>query len=49
MRAGDIDREEAKAAAQALRDDFDASLQEILTEEQYAALVELRPDCGRRH
>jgi len=29
----------------ALRAEFDAALQAILTPEQYAALQELRPDC----
>jgi hypothetical protein len=48
FRAGEITREEARAQTQVLRDDLDALLQETLTEEQYAALLELRPDCGGR-
>ncbi|MBN2185648.1 MAG: hypothetical protein JW746_10000 [Candidatus Krumholzibacteriota bacterium] len=39
-----ITREEALLAAQILRDEFDAALQAILTEEQYEALLALRPD-----
>ncbi len=47
--AGEIDKEAAMAAAAELRDAFDASLQEILTPEQYEALQALRPDCsGKR-
>jgi hypothetical protein len=47
---GTMTWEEARTAAQALRDDFDAALQSILTEEQYQALLDLRPDCeGPRH
>ena len=45
---GTITREEAIAAAKELRDEFDAALQSILTEEQYAALLELRPDKCRK-
>lgn len=45
---GSLTCEEARDAVAALRDDFDAALQEILTEEQYAALLELRPDCDGR-
>lgn len=41
--------EEAKETVAALRDDFDAALQEILTEDQYAALLALRPDCDGRN
>lgn len=44
VKAGDLTRDEAREAAEALREAFDAALQEILTEEQYAALQELRPD-----
>ena len=47
VRDGDLTHEEAKVLAQDLRADFDAELQTILTPEQYAALQELRPDCGR--
>ncbi len=43
--AGEITWEEARGVARALRDAFDAALQEILTPEQYEALLELRPDC----
>jgi hypothetical protein len=45
---GTMTREEAIEAAGILRDDFDTALQSILTEEQYQALLELRPDCGGR-
>lgn len=45
---GIITKEEAFEAAGVLRDDFDAALQSILTEEQYQALLDLRPDCGGR-
>jgi hypothetical protein len=45
---GTMTREDAFEAAGILRDDFDAALQTILTEEQYQALLELRPDCGGR-
>ncbi len=41
---GLITREEAIAAATILREEFDAALQSILTEEQYEALLALRPD-----
>ena len=43
---GTLTREEARDAIEILRADFEAALQSILTEEQYAALQELRPDCG---
>jgi len=46
---GILTHEEAFEAAAVLRADFDAALQTILTEEQYAALLDLRPDCGGRH
>ena len=45
---GTITREEAIAAAKALRDEFDAALQSILTEEQYEELLALRPDKCKR-
>lgn len=44
VKAGEITREEALAAIQFLRDEFDAALQAILTVEQYEALLALRPD-----
>jgi len=48
VKDGTLTRGEVKDEAKALRDAFDAALQEILTEEQYAMLLELRPDCGGR-
>ena len=48
MHDGTLTFEEAHEAAEALRADFDAALQDILTEEQYQALLDLRPDCGGR-
>ena len=48
MHDGTLTYEEAHEAAEALRDDFDTALQTILTEEQYLALLDLRPDCGGR-
>lgn len=42
---GDLTPEEAAELAVDLRDDFDALLEATLTEAQYAALLELRPDC----
>lgn len=48
VRSGDMTREEAILVARALRADFEEALQTILTPEQYAALQELRPDCGGR-
>ncbi|MBN1164295.1 MAG: hypothetical protein JXB45_06935 [Candidatus Krumholzibacteriota bacterium] len=45
---GTITRREAILAAKALREEFDATLQDILTEEQYEALLALRPDKCRR-
>jgi len=45
--AGELTREEATDVARALRDEFDASLQSILTPEQYEQLLALRPDCDR--
>lgn len=48
MHDGTLTYEEAHEAAEALRADFDAALQSILTEEQYQALLDLRPDCGGR-
>ena len=48
MHNGTLTFEEAHEAAEALRADFDAALQAILTEEQYQALLDLRPDCGGR-
>jgi|GEM_PF-6345689 len=48
VQAGDMTMDEAFEAAAALRDDFEAALQEILTEEQYQAFLEWRPDCGGR-
>jgi predicted small lipoprotein YifL/soluble cytochrome b562 len=50
VRAGEMTFEEARAEAEALRAGFDQLLQDTLTAEQYAALLELRPDHGgRRH
>ena len=50
VRAGEMTFDEARIEAEALRADFDALLQDTLTAEQYAALLELRPDHGgRRH
>jgi len=49
LRDGTITPAEARDAAMALRDAFDAALQSILTAEQYAALQELRPDCPGPH
>ncbi len=49
LRAGTITPAEARERARALRDAFEVALQEILTPEQYAALLELRPDCDRNH
>jgi hypothetical protein len=49
VRAGEMTFEEATAAVEQLRADFDALLQETLTEDQYAALLEMRPDCDGRH
>jgi len=46
MHDGTMTYEEAHEAAEALRADFDTALQGILTEEQYQALLDLRPDCG---
>jgi hypothetical protein len=48
MHDGTMTYEEAHEAAEVLRDDFDTALQTILTEEQYLALLDLRPDCGGR-
>jgi Spy/CpxP family protein refolding chaperone len=48
VRNGELTIEEAFAEAKELRDAFDAALQDILTPEQYEALLELRPDCGRK-
>lgn len=48
VREGTLTHEEARDAAELLRADFDAALQTILTEEQYEALMDLRPDCGPR-
>ena len=48
MHDGTLTYEEAHEAAEALRADFDAALQTILTAEQYQALLDLRPDCGGR-
>ena len=45
VKAGTLTPEEAREAAVALRTEFDAALQAILTPEQYEALQELRPDC----
>lgn len=45
--AGELTREDAMDAAKALRDEFDAALRSILTEEQYEQLLALRPDCNR--
>ena len=49
MHDGAMTYEEAHEAAEALRADFETALQTILTEEQYLALHDLRPDCGGRH
>jgi len=46
MRDGTLTREEAREAAEILRAEFGAALQSILTQEQYEALMLLRPDCG---
>ena len=48
MHDGTLTYEEAREAAEALRAEFDAALQTILTEEQYLALLDLRPYCGGR-
>jgi hypothetical protein len=48
MHDGTMTYEDAHEAAEALRADFDTALQGILTEEQYQALLDLRPDCGGR-
>jgi len=48
VRAGDLTLEDAKEDAMALRDAFNLLLQETLTEDQYAALLDLRPDCRDR-
>jgi Spy/CpxP family protein refolding chaperone len=48
VRLGTLTRPEARDAMAVLRAEFDATLQTILTAEQYAALLELRPDCPRR-
>jgi Spy/CpxP family protein refolding chaperone len=45
VQAGTLTMDEAREAAVALRAEFDAALQAILTPEQYEALQELRPDC----
>ena len=45
IKAGTLTPEEAREAGVALRAEFDAALQAILTPEQYEALQELRPDC----
>lgn len=50
VKDGSLTRDEARDAAQELRAAFDELLQSTLTEEQYDALGELRPDCrGRRN
>jgi Spy/CpxP family protein refolding chaperone len=49
VKDGTLTRDEARLAAQELRAEFDAALQEILTPEQYEALQELRPDCPGGH
>jgi hypothetical protein len=46
-RAGDITREEARAASEMVRADFDAALQTILTVEQYEDLLAMLPDRPR--
>lgn len=48
VRAGEMTREDAHVAATELRAEFDEDLQVVLTEEQYAALLALRPDCRGR-
>ena len=48
-RAGDLTKEAAMEQVKALREAFNAALQEILTPEQYAALQELRPDHRGKH
>ena len=48
MHDGTMTYEEAHEAAEILRAEFDSALQRILTEEQYQALLDLRPDCGGR-
>lgn len=44
MHEGTLTNKEACDAVKLLREDFDLALQTILTEEQYQALLELRPD-----
>lgn len=46
LHEGSMTFEDARAAAEELREEFDAALQSILTEEQYQALLDLRSDCG---
>lgn len=46
---GTLTCEEARDAAEALREDFDTALQSILTEEQYDALQGWRTDGDRLH
>lgn len=48
LRDGHLSRDEAYRAAQDFRSAFDATLSEILSAEQYEALMGLRPDGGRR-
>ena len=43
VKDGEITREEALIAANILREEFETALQTILTDEQYEALLELRP------
>lgn len=49
LRAGTITPQEAREQARAIRDAFEAAIEDILTPEQYAALLELRPDCMGPH
>lgn len=48
VRSGDLPIEEAKEQAMGLRDAFHETLQDTLTEDQYAALLELLPDRPER-
>jgi Spy/CpxP family protein refolding chaperone len=46
VQSGAITFDEARAQVGALRQAFNQTLQQILTPEQYQALLELRPDCS---
>jgi Spy/CpxP family protein refolding chaperone len=45
FRSGEINRGQGIQLIREARDDFDAALQEILTDEQYSELLEMRTDC----